>query len=129
MIPEQKAAWWVQVNVESLPDGPANPHGVGFVANETVLRSEKEAQRMGDLNTSRIWKIKNPNSINPLNGELSGNAVCACLRASHVSATVSVLRKLLVLSSLHRLCTCTALDLSSVGIHELAIMTHKPADA
>ena len=55
--------------MESLPDGPRNPHGVGFVANETVLRSEKQAQRMGDLNTSRVWKIKNPNSINPLNGE------------------------------------------------------------
>ena len=60
----------LQINVESLPDGPINPHGVGFVAKETVLRSEKEAQRMGDLNTSRVWKIKNPGSVNPLNGEL-----------------------------------------------------------
>ena len=67
------SVWRLQVNVESLPDGPKNPHGVGFVANETVLRSEKQAQRMGDLNTSRIWKIKNPNSINPLNGAPHGN--------------------------------------------------------
>jgi len=83
------------VNVESLLDGPQNPHGVGFVANETVLRSEKEAQRMGDLNTSRIWKIKNPNSINPLNGEPQGHAVLRLLQDSHVSATKSVVRLLL----------------------------------
>ena len=61
--------------MESLPDGPENPYGVGFVANETVLHSEKEAQRMGDLNTSRVWKIKNPNSVNPLNGELLSREV------------------------------------------------------
>jgi len=96
-FPRQNAVRWMQVNVESLPDGPKNPHGVGFVANETVLRSEKEAQRMGDLNTSRIWKIKNPNSINPLNGEPLGDAVHARLQASHVSARMSVVRKLLKL--------------------------------
>ncbi len=69
------------MNVESLPDGPKNPYGVGFVANETVLRSEKEAQRMGDLNTSRVWKVKNPNSINPLNGEAADTGACQVVQA------------------------------------------------
>lgn len=54
-----------------MPDGPANPHGVGFCATETKLRTELEAQRNGDPVKSRIWKVKNPNVLNPLNGALS----------------------------------------------------------
>ncbi len=52
-----------------MPDGPANPYGVGFCATETVLKTEQQAQRNGDATKSRIWKVINPNSLNPMNGE------------------------------------------------------------
>lgn len=44
-----------------MPDGPANPRGVGFCATETVLRTELEAQCNGNPVKSRVWKVKNPN--------------------------------------------------------------------
>ena len=58
----------LQVNCESMPDGPANPYGVGFCATETLLRTEQEAKRNSDFAKSRIWKIKNVNKLNPMNG-------------------------------------------------------------
>ena len=68
MRAESRSADAVQVDVEPMPEGPENPHNVGFVAKERILRTEQEAMRDGDLAKSRVWKIKNPNSINPLNG-------------------------------------------------------------
>lgn len=65
-----------QMNVESMPEGPDNPFNVGFVARERPLRTEAEAQRMADVATSRYWKIKNPRSINPLNGASRTTQVC-----------------------------------------------------
>jgi Copper amine oxidase, enzyme domain len=51
-----------------MPDGPANPFGVGFCATETVLKTEQQAQRNGNPAKSRIWKVKNPSSLNRMNG-------------------------------------------------------------
>lgn len=58
-----------------MPDGPANPYGVGFCATETVLKTEQQAQRDVSAAKSRVWKVKNPNSINPMNGALIPLAV------------------------------------------------------
>lgn len=58
-----------EVNCESMPDGPANPCGVGICATETILGTELAAQRNGDPSKSRVWKIKNPKVLNPLNGQ------------------------------------------------------------
>lgn len=51
-----------------MPDGPANPYGVGFCATETVLKTKQQAQRNGDAAKSRVWKVVNPASLNPMNG-------------------------------------------------------------
>lgn len=64
------SAVWDQVNVESDPEGPLNPHGVGFSAHETELRSELAARRRVDPSASRMWKIKNHNSRNTVTGML-----------------------------------------------------------
>jgi primary-amine oxidase len=58
-----------QVNVEALPDGPENPYGNGFIPVETDLTSELKAQRLCDPTKARLWKIKNPNSLNPITGQ------------------------------------------------------------
>ena len=57
-----------QVNCDSMPLGPDNPHGVGFVATETEFETEREAIRCVDPMRSRVWKIKNPRSLNPVSG-------------------------------------------------------------
>ena len=53
-----------QINVDSMPLGPDNPHGVGFVATETEFSREQEAIREVDPRRSRVWKIKNEASRN-----------------------------------------------------------------
>lgn len=68
-----------------MPDGPANPFGVGFCATETVLNTEQQAQRNGNPAKSRIWKVKNPNSLNRMNGAQLCAAVVrrACMAGRH----------------------------------------------
>ena len=61
----------MQVNVEAMPDGPENPYGNGFIAVETDLTSEAKAQRVCDPSKGRMWKVKNPESLNPITGDLS----------------------------------------------------------
>ena len=60
-----------QVNVEAMPDGPDNPYGNGFIAVETDLTSELKAQRVCDPSKGRMWKVKNPESLNPITGDPS----------------------------------------------------------
>ncbi|BDA42557.1 Primary amine oxidase [Coccomyxa sp. Obi] len=57
-----------EVNCESMPLGPDNPHGVGFTATETAFETELQAIREVDPRRSRVWKIKNEHSRNPITG-------------------------------------------------------------
>ncbi len=52
-----------------MDDGPDNPFGNGFVATETPLLSESEAQRVCSPQTARYWKVSNPASKHPVTGE------------------------------------------------------------
>lgn len=54
----------VEVNCEPLPWGESNPRGNTWVARETLLATESEAQRSIEPRTSRYWKIVNPSSLN-----------------------------------------------------------------
>lgn len=58
----------MQVNCDSMPLGPNNPHGVGFTATETAFETELQAIREVDPRRSRVWKIKNEHSRNPITG-------------------------------------------------------------
>lgn len=55
-----------EVNCEPLPWGPANPRGNAWIARETLLASESEAQRTIEPRTARYWKIVNPSALNSL---------------------------------------------------------------
>lgn len=71
-----------------MPLGPDNPHGVGFVAMETEFATEREAIRCVDPARSRVWKIKNPRSLNPVSGapqrctRLAAFSLMCCSRMS-----------------------------------------------
>ena len=54
----------VEVNCEALPWGPENPRGNAWVARETRLSTESEAQRSIEPRTARYWKIINPHRRN-----------------------------------------------------------------
>ncbi len=56
----------IEVNCEPLPMGPDNPWGNAWVARETVLATEAEAQRSIEPRTARYWKIVNPERLNAL---------------------------------------------------------------
>ena len=55
-----------EVDVESVPRGPDNPHGTQFRAKSTLLRSETEARRNIAPQSSRSWKVVNPHRLNRL---------------------------------------------------------------
>ena len=52
-----------------MDDGPDNPFGNGFVAVETPLTTEQQAQRVCSPQTARYWKISNPASKHPVTGQ------------------------------------------------------------
>ena len=51
-----------EINSEPVPTGPENPYGNAWVARETALRRESEAQRSLNADTARFWRITNPNN-------------------------------------------------------------------
>ena len=55
-----------EVNCEPLPWGEGNPRGNAWVARETLLARESEAQRTIEPRSARYWKIVNPSSLGHL---------------------------------------------------------------
>ncbi len=55
-----------EVNTVSVPAGPSNPHGNAFIAEETLLATELQAQRQVNANSARFWRIKNLSRKNQL---------------------------------------------------------------
>ena len=56
----------VEVNSLGLPTSASNPHGNAIVAQETLLASEKEAQRRVNSASARFWRVVNPGKKNRL---------------------------------------------------------------
>ncbi len=54
----------VETNTYAEPVGPANPHGNGFYAEETALKTELAACRRANAETHRSWKVVNPGKLN-----------------------------------------------------------------
>jgi primary-amine oxidase len=53
-----------------VPRGPQNPTGTGFTQTVTRLKTEKDAQRLADNTTGRVWLVSNPSVKNRLGGEV-----------------------------------------------------------
>ena len=51
-----------------MDDGPDNPYSNNSVVKNTALNTESEAQRVGNLQLSRYWKISNPFSKHAVMG-------------------------------------------------------------
>ncbi|XP_073385401.1 diamine oxidase [copper-containing] 1, peroxisomal isoform X3 [Physcomitrium patens] len=61
----------VEVNVKVEKPGPSNPHNNAFYAEETLLRSEQEAQRDCNPFSARHWIVRNTRTFNRT-GHLTG---------------------------------------------------------
>ncbi len=55
-----------EVNSVGVPTGASNPHGNAFVAEETLLATEKQAQRRVNAATARFWRVVNRSKKNRL---------------------------------------------------------------
>ena len=55
-----------EVNSKQVPRGDRNPHGNAFVAEHTLFKVEKEAQRLCNTPSSRYWRIANPSVKNKM---------------------------------------------------------------
>ncbi len=56
----------VEVNSMGLPTSATNPHGNAIVAEETLLATEKDAQRRVNSSSARFWRVVNPGKKNRL---------------------------------------------------------------
>ena len=56
----------VEVNSLGVPTGPGNPHGNAFIAEETLLATEQQAQRRVNSASARFWRVVNPGRKNRL---------------------------------------------------------------
>jgi primary-amine oxidase len=55
-----------EVNMQTQPRGPDNPHGNAFRAEATLLRTEKQARRSINSATGRFWRVVNTQQKNRL---------------------------------------------------------------
>ncbi len=58
----------MEMNTESAPAGAANPERNAFFVKETMFHTEREAVRLMNLASSRMWKVVNPGVRNALGG-------------------------------------------------------------
>ena len=56
----------LEMNTETLPPSPSNPHLNAFTMKETALRNERDAARQVDMAASRRWTVINPSKKNTL---------------------------------------------------------------
>lgn len=55
-----------EMNTRALPPGPGNPNLNGMVMDETLLPTERAAQRQMNMQTARTWLVVNPSAHNDL---------------------------------------------------------------
>jgi primary-amine oxidase len=55
-----------EVNTQSVPSGPENPHDNAYITEVRPLRTEQEAQRTTNPATSRFWRVVNRSRMNSL---------------------------------------------------------------
>jgi primary-amine oxidase len=82
----------MEMNSVALPEGPKNPFGNAFTMEETPLRTERDAQRNLNLDTSRRWIVVNPTAANAL-GHPTGYALLPGENAKPFAALDSWVRK------------------------------------
>ena len=55
-----------EVNSSAMPNSTNNPYQNGFIMRETLFKTEREAQRVMDMQAARVWTVTNPTAKNSL---------------------------------------------------------------
>jgi primary-amine oxidase len=82
----------VEINTVALPAGNDNLHDNAFVAQEQVLRTEREAERNLNLESARVWKVVNRSVKNAV-GEAVGYTLVPGDNAVPYASPESSMRK------------------------------------
>jgi primary-amine oxidase len=82
-----------EVDTLGIPTGPENPHGNAFVAHETLLATEKEAQRKVNSSAARFWRVVNPTKKNRLGQPVAYRLVPGENCAPMVQPDAAVMRR------------------------------------
>lgn len=82
----------LEMNSAPMPRDAKNPQGNAFTMEETPLRTEREAQRNLNLDSSRRWIVINPGATNAL-GHPTGYALLPGESAKPFAAADSWVRK------------------------------------
>jgi primary-amine oxidase len=82
-----------EVDTLGIPTGPENPHGNAFVAQETLLATEKEAQRKANSSSARFWRVINPGKKNRLGRPVGYRLVPGENSAPMVQPDAAVMRR------------------------------------
>eukprot|EP01117_Protostelium_nocturnum_P003737 TRINITY_DN1500_c0_g1_i1.p1 TRINITY_DN1500_c0_g1~~TRINITY_DN1500_c0_g1_i1.p1 ORF type:complete len:707 (+),score=228.57 TRINITY_DN1500_c0_g1_i1:347-2467(+) len=96
-----------EINVKIPEENEPNPHKSAFYATETTLKTEHEAARVINANTSRLWKIVNINTKNR-NGDVCGwklvpsnNAPAYALEGSKIIQRAGFIKKSIWVTPYH----------------------------
>jgi primary-amine oxidase len=81
-----------ELNTSAMPAGANNPYLNGFVMRETVLKTEREAQRSMDMQAARVWSVMNPSAKNSL-GQNTGYILVPGVNSLPYIAPESQVRK------------------------------------
>ncbi|MEW6125526.1 MAG: primary-amine oxidase [Acidobacteriota bacterium] len=99
----------VEMNTQASPAGKNNPYNNAFTMQETLLRTELQAQRQMSLANSRKWKIINPSNKNTL-GEPTGYLLFPGENSLPYAASTSSVRKRAGFMNAHLWATAYAKD-------------------
>ncbi|HEU4594494.1 MAG TPA: primary-amine oxidase [Pyrinomonadaceae bacterium] len=82
-----------EMNTRAVPPGRANPNLNGMLMEETLLRTEREAQRKMDMRAARTWAVVNPSARNSLGHHTSYILVPGANSLPYVAPTSQVRRR------------------------------------
>ncbi len=82
-----------EMNTRALPSGRSNPNQNGMMMDETLLGTERAAQRQMNLQSARGWLIVNPNQHNSLGHNTSYILVPGSNSLPYIAPTSEVRRR------------------------------------
>ncbi len=82
-----------EMNTRAIAPGRANPNLNGMLMQETILRTEREAQRRMDMQAARVWSVVNPSARNSLGHNTSYILVPGPNSLPYVAPTSQVRRR------------------------------------
>lgn len=82
-----------EMNTRALPPGPTNPFLNGILMEETILKSERLAQRKMSMPLARTWMVVNPTAQNALGHHTSYILVPGSNSLPYVAPTSQVRRR------------------------------------